>query len=998
MSESRHEVANSTLRHLSSKFISLHEYLKCRLGDEAMQFRDEDSEEYKNLLRSTLVAIDSSEVLDSSPMEPTLSPFPTEPTLSPSDTQDQIVDRAIVKTRAQYGGSPCTNVLAAGYVGVHPPRDIETFGKNSVEQFVRSQSWYTLLSRIGNCAMFYLLTSTSMFAALQHNCFCQITGQPISDQAKTKRSAPALESNVDRKPKKRKKDKSKRPASVLEPDVDRTPKRIKTERKTERKTESKTESKPELPQITFESSKTFYKHFRIDDNSIREFLNTSTHNRSPLTGFRNVSSSEPLSEEEGLLRYMFPKLHGLPNEFDKVKYAKNTDSSSTPKAAPRQKSNRARGRKKPSVWRLRKMRELVKQMLVLHKKCQYNRLLRYYCPVKAIDGCQETRNRCNGAQDESDSAQDNPEGAQDASEDSQNTSEGAQDTFQGARDNLEGVKDCYKRPGTAELLGQVSSFEEVTSYVHAVVKKVIPLAMFGSTENRTVILRATEKRQEIASEFVYWLFNGFLIRLLQEEERKCERMYAKVRLLPKTEDLRPIVNLSRKLRRRQDRQSLESPTAISSSSGMIDLFHRIKMVKKRLVDPSSQEMLFMVKVDIQKAFDNIKQEELFKIIRKSLIDDEYVLTQFEKVVTTKNKLTWSHVQKATGSSYKQEFMEFAYHQSKSMSEAVLIEKPERSFNDQKIERKEKKDKIIDTIETHIKENIIMFGRAFFRQTKGIPQGSCLSPALCRLYYDEIERDSLAELTQSDDSALLRLADDFLFISKSKAKAFSFLKIMSEGIEKYELTVNRNKTTINFTYDSEEEFYKQAQKRETSEIRDTLTVKRVSNPSMFIAPSIISGIMHNCRVIFSDTTHNSWPKVLLNIYQCLIFGAKKFHAYCIELHWDLAATHNITPERLFNIVLEILQGCHAQLKSGPRSAGGYTAKAEFTVYQRHVLWLGANAFCQTLPNIKLYAPLKRTLKLKILDQKFTKESPSNIRLLYSVIRDARNKELDNILSK
>ncbi|KAI8359369.1 hypothetical protein B0O80DRAFT_230066 [Mortierella sp. GBAus27b] len=168
--------------------------------------------------------------------------------------------------------------------------------------------------------------------------------------------------------------------------------------------------------------------------------------------------------------------------------------------------------------------------------------------------------------------------------------------------------------------------------------------------------------------------------------------------------------------------------------------------------------------------------------------------------------------------------------------------------------------------------------------------------------------------------------------------------------------------------------------------------------MFIAPSIISGIMHNCRVIFSDTTHNSWPKVLLNIYQCLIFGAKKFHAYCIELHWDLAATHNITPERLFNIVLEILQGCHAQLKSGPRSAGGYTAKAEFTVYQRHVLWLGANAFCQTLPNIKLYAPLKRTLKLKILDQKFTKESPSNIRLLYSVIRDARNKELDNILSK
>ncbi|OAQ26960.1 hypothetical protein K457DRAFT_60515, partial [Linnemannia elongata AG-77] len=53
------------------------------------------------------------------------------------------------------------------------------YHKNTLETFVRSEHWETLMRRIGQPAMVYLLTQTSIFAALPNNCYCQITGPAI---------------------------------------------------------------------------------------------------------------------------------------------------------------------------------------------------------------------------------------------------------------------------------------------------------------------------------------------------------------------------------------------------------------------------------------------------------------------------------------------------------------------------------------------------------------------------------------------------------------------------------------------------------------------------------------------------------------------------------------------------------------------------------------------------------------------------------------------------
>ncbi|KAJ1672685.1 Telomerase reverse transcriptase, partial [Spiromyces aspiralis] len=77
---------------------------------------------------------------------------------------------------------------------------------------------------------------------------------------------------------------------------------------------------------------------------------------------------------------------------------------------------------------------------------------------------------------------------------------------------------------------------------------------------------------------------------------------------------------------------------------------------------------------------------------------------------------------------------------------------------------------------HITDHII--GNSLYRQATGIPQGSILSPILCNMYYSQMENERLGHLLNDDETLLIRLVDDFLFISLDKAKALDFLNVMS----------------------------------------------------------------------------------------------------------------------------------------------------------------------------------------------------------------------------
>jgi telomerase reverse transcriptase len=71
------------------------------------------------------------------------------------------------------------------------------------------------------------------------------------------------------------------------------------------------------------------------------------------------------------------------------------------------------------------------------------------------------------------------------------------------------------------------------------------------------------------------------------------------------------------------------------------------------------------------------------------------------------------------------------------------------------------------------------GKQFYKQKVGIPQGSILSTVLCNIFYADLERRKLPFLADPD-GVLLRLIDDFLFISMNKDHAKEFLKLMHDG--------------------------------------------------------------------------------------------------------------------------------------------------------------------------------------------------------------------------
>ncbi|KAF9361229.1 hypothetical protein BGX34_007274 [Mortierella sp. NVP85] len=1110
---SPHGITNVILRELFPVICPLETYLEEHLGPSLGLVDSKDPEEFKHLVTTTLVGINPASNKPN-PNKPELDKYrvaPTELVLNESMDLEDVIERALRMTAAQR--KVVENVFSGGYLKSNdqpwiPGDPIEKFQHNPNVEYIRSPPWSTLLNRVGEDMMLHLFTSTSLFRALANSNFIQLTGIPLSDMsgfrgtasrkvflpprsdpkkrpASTLDQEPASDNTVSispnvhtstndvQRPSKRRKieskkrkrlhkqnesQKRKRPNEEVE-NKEQSSRDVENKAQSSKDVESKEQSskdvenkeqpnkdgnkkktKDQLPYITTSRSRVFYyRQVHTDTGILRNSLISSTE-FSPSPHGQSASTSKPpqsLSNVDELMKYMFPKQY--------------------PSQPPNSKLQHP--------WRLRKMRDLVENMLRLNNQCQYMILLRYYCPIEVIDMLRHT-----------------PEE--------------------------------YKNIPLKHLPVCGTSFEEVTSYVHAVVKKVIPLEMFGSVENRTIILRAmtrfirlrkyenmslqymiqgfktsqcewlkdsrlgqnqhrvrhtppsaSKKQKEIANEFAtfyvtetshqrnkisyyrhdLWklltapaietLKANMFRRMDQREVMMCRRMYAGLRLLPKkSQGLRPIINLSRKSPRLVNGSSvwrmttmnkqLEDPHLVlscelepqsfatsSSSPGMNELYGRIKAVREKLVDLSSSDLpkLFMVKLDIQKCFDSVKQDKVLEVMQEALKDNHYIIKKGTKVFLSNGKIIAKPLSKATRSNGGRSFMDIADQHADSSCHAI--------FTDKIIHHDRSRKEVIDMVKSHITGNIIQLGKHFYRQFTGIPQGSVLSPALCRLYYDDMEDNLLADLTKGDDSALLRLADDFLFISRNKSKAIAFLERMSGGLSEYNCTINKEKTIINFPYvlrdgtnvttreDGEFpycglllhtrtlEIRTDYSRYHEGEIRNTLTISRARRGGKSIVLKMKSGMQFPCKMMFSDTSFNSWSRVMLNIYQNLYFCAMKLHAYCQELHLDPTTRHLLHPSALPSIVDEIFDACYGLLKNGCRSAVGVKVGARFGVPRDHLVWLGANAFCLALPKTSFYRPLRTHLQKKILNNK--PKSNYFRRVMMSAVRDPRNKIMDDI---
>ena len=381
-----------------------------------------------------------------------------------------------------------------------------------------------------------------------------------------------------------------------------------------------------------------------------------------------------------------------------------------------------------------------------------------------------------------------------------------------------------------------------------------------------------QKRKEIFLEFLYYVFDSLLIPLIRSnfhvtesnihqnrlfyfrhdvwrtltepamasfkvsmyEEIKTVKAkklldaralgFSQIRLLPKSNGVRPITNLRRRVTKLQngkvsrgrsinsimapvfnvlDFEKKKRPGLVGSALFSVgDMYPKLKAFA-RIVrrDTIPARSYYFAKADAKSCFDTIPQQDIVRLIKQIASEEDYRIARHAEIKSSDTH-GYGFATNSINSMPARKFLSTAKAATdfESFDEFVGAglgtAKKNTVFVSSIVQSLQQKGQTLDLLQDHIERNIIKIGKKFFRQKAGIPQGSVLSSLLCNYFYAELEKECLGFLKE-DQSILLRLIDDFLLITTNKDHAKKFLQVMHDGVEKYGVEVNPAKSLANF---------------------------------------------------------------------------------------------------------------------------------------------------------------------------------------------------------
>ena len=378
------------------------------------------------------------------------------------------------------------------------------------------------------------------------------------------------------------------------------------------------------------------------------------------------------------------------------------------------------------------------------------------------------------------------------------------------------------------------------------------------------------KRKELMAELLYYLFDSFLIPLIRShfhvtesgvhrnqlfyfrhdvwkaiaepaltslkhtmleecnavgvKKRLSQRALgvSQVRLLPKEQGMRPIINLRRRVQKLQHGQlvlgkSINSiltpafsilnyekvarPEVLGSALFSVeDMYPRLQTFRESLGKQGLLgKPLYFAKVDVKACFDTIPQKRLISLARGVFGADTYQIAKYAraKLVGGHNsetpgfgaKPSWKFLTKATAGNQDFDF-------AGEVDSDTIDGRTRSVYVDRVVQKSERRKAVLELLEEHVETNLIKLGNRFYRQKEGIPQGSIVSSLLCSYFYAELEREVLG-IINNGQSVLLRLIDDFLVISTHQHVAERFLRTMHRGVPEFGVEVKAEKSRANF---------------------------------------------------------------------------------------------------------------------------------------------------------------------------------------------------------
>ncbi|KAI6887672.1 hypothetical protein KC360_g3080 [Hortaea werneckii] len=673
-----------------------------------------------------------------------------------------------------------------------------------------------------------------------------------------------------------------------------------------------------------------------------------------------------------LMKYIFPRQFGLHNAFTSSTNRQETaqqfvDYTCREKEIAysdcrERRSQRQRQRADLSLpKRLRGAAvNLVRRIGRRHRNCAYHALLEHYCPVQAA-------------------AMESMGGSV-----SYATSESHVSAF--CRAAIVTVFPNELWGGLANrrtMLRNVDSFVRMRRYESMSMHDVLqPLQITdidwlvppGAQPNARLSSTDYAKRKELMAELLYYLFDSFLIPLIRgmfhvtessahrnhlyyfrhdvwramsepaltrlketmfeecsatavkEDMAKRALGISQVRLLPKDQGMRPIINLRRRVQRLQHgklalgrsinsiltpafsilkfEKAMRPHTLGSALFSVDDIFPRLQAFRDQLrLRCRGEGPLYFAKVDVQACFDTIPQGRLMALVKRIIISEKYNISRFAtaKLVGGQNKDTpgfgaqasWSFLTRATS-------LEEPKSAAESANEA--LDGRARTVHVNGVVRKsESRQTILSLLQEHVEMNLVKFGDRFYRQKQGIPQGSIVSSLLCSYIYAELEYEVLNFLF-GGHSLLLRLIDDFMVISTRRDVAERFMHVMHNGIPSYGINIKPQKSRVNFdlsiggeavprlpaysafpycgnTIDTATlDIGKDQERRQNSNLADSVTVEYSRLPGQTFYRKTLNALKLQMHAMLLSTAYNSERTVLMNLYHSFVEVALKTYHY------------------------------------------------------------------------------------------------------------------------
>ncbi|KAJ3339134.1 hypothetical protein HDU91_001071 [Kappamyces sp. JEL0680] len=288
-----------------------------------------------------------------------------------------------------------------------------------------------------------------------------------------------------------------------------------------------------------------------------------------------------------------------------------------------------------------------------------------------------------------------------------------------------------------------------------------------------------------------------------------------MRLLPKKQGARPIVNL-RKAAFVRGSKLLSVNSALKNAlaalsyevdqmprlvghsvSGKADIHRLLRNYKQRLLADYPQyalqrnqrglPKLYFCTLDIRACFDSLDQTRVMDIVESTLLQPEYTISKYATVHVVLDK-----IRKIFRSTAKYDFAQFSNFAgtvlATEISNAVVVDQVTQSF--------EERQELLEMVREHIQRHVVKVGKRYFKQSVGIPQGSVLSSLLCNLYFGRFEECELKDLLSDGHSLLMRYVDDFIFISTSPSKTAEFATTVIKARSSYGFAVNAAKSLAN----------------------------------------------------------------------------------------------------------------------------------------------------------------------------------------------------------